>query len=367
MSLPYTRHPWRIIAFLLFVAGLVVGSFLLGAQLRPPTQAALDAATTAVRVTARVEARMMSDRQVLKGIVTPGTTIPVVVPAVTGSTRPVVTSVNVSVGENVSSGTLLGSISGQPIVVVKSSVPLYRALKIGDSGPDVLALEREFRSWGYPITPTGKVDVGLLKVYASLFRAAGLAPPTDAPEQATLQTELFVQLPGDRGTVVSASDVGAGVSEQVPLVTVQVSPDTMTARASVSQLERFKVGAPVDLNANGIQFSGTVAQIGEFVTAKDNTEVSGRDISVRVPEQLTGKLAHGSAVTVSSIAAEQSGTAVPLTALRSETERSYVVATSGPGDTDRRVDVKVRSTIDGWAFIEPNPRLEPGTQLVVSP
>lgn len=80
-----------------------------------------------------------------------------------------VTSVAITPGTPLISGTPALDIDGDSVIALRSSAPLWRSLKDGDTGQDVEALQEELSSLGYPIVVDGEVGPHTLRAIADLL------------------------------------------------------------------------------------------------------------------------------------------------------------------------------------------------------
>ncbi len=68
----------------------------------------------------------------------------------TGEGEPLVSSVLVREGQHLGEGSVIGTVEGSPVVVLSGSLPSYRALRKGMTGPDVAQLHDAMRVLGLP-------------------------------------------------------------------------------------------------------------------------------------------------------------------------------------------------------------------------
>ena len=87
----------------------------------------------------------MIKQVVLSGKVVAGTQFAIKASPSEGVDRLVLTASPKTVGSVVAPGELVAAVSGRPLLMLPSSVPLYRDIELGDSGPDVAALQPLWR------------------------------------------------------------------------------------------------------------------------------------------------------------------------------------------------------------------------------
>ncbi|MBO3663078.1 peptidoglycan-binding domain-containing protein [Microbacterium stercoris] len=144
------------------------------------------------------------------------------VPAVLQSpTEGVATRVACLPGEKMVSGSSSFSVDGRPLLNLQSEVPIWRDLHLGDSGPDVEALQDTLHSLGLAAGSGGVVSWQTLEGVNSLYKAIG-ASATDAIYRADI-----LWLPVDQFLPVSC-DVALGqqINLQASLATARGEVDS---------------------------------------------------------------------------------------------------------------------------------------------
>ncbi|MFW0773850.1 peptidoglycan-binding protein [Paenarthrobacter nitroguajacolicus] len=370
---------WLLPAASLAVLAALGGAYWVGASTAAGT-APVPSLAVAVPVSAAVERRAVVKQVVLSGKVVPGAESALRASPAAGVDRLVVTEAAKEVGSPVVPGELLAVVSGRPLLVLPSSVPLYRDINPSDSGPDVKALQGVLASFGYACTTTGTFDPATQQALASWYKASGFKAPAPLPQETTANTapknspdamfrwREFVQIPGDTGTVASIAGAGSILAEDGIVARVRVADDTFIARADVVQSESFVVGAPVTVRAGSTVLDTTVVQVSAFLEGdQSKNEIPGKDITVALPPGTQG-FAAGQSVTMTAGSAVAESLAVPLIAIRQDGGIPYLLIegnselierNSGP----RRLEVKVTAQVDGWAAIADVDGLAVGDQV----
>ncbi len=309
----------------------------------------------------------------ISGQVVAGAQIAVKAAAPPGIDRLVVTSAVKAAGDRVAPGELLGVVSGRPLLILPSSVPLYRDIASGDSGPDVTALQGALAGFGYSVATTGTFDAVTQRALSSWYEAAGSKAPsdpaasdtgkqdtmksTDSPGTGAAKTapavvlrwREFVQIPGDAGMIASIAGPGAVLAEDEIVAHVTIAEDTIVARADVLQAESFAAGGSVTVRAGSAVLDTKVAQLSGFKDGDTSkNEVPGKDIALPLPAGTQG-FGAGQSVTLTAGAAAPESLAVPLIAVLQESGNAYVEVEAPDGL--RRVNVKVTTQADGWAAL----------------
>jgi peptidoglycan hydrolase-like protein with peptidoglycan-binding domain len=112
-------------------------------------------------------------------------------------TPAVVTGRVPAVGATLTEGTAALEITGRPVIALAGGLPMYRGLRPGTRGPDVMQLEQTLlRRKFAPGKVDGVYDTETGRAVARLFRACGYDPPTVDPQygQATTQAKQQVEV-----------------------------------------------------------------------------------------------------------------------------------------------------------------------------
>lgn len=424
-----SRNAWVVLLIALFCA-LIAIAVLLSLLIRSPNEAAIHNSQRLPTVTAKVEKRTLNKPiETLEGQISTGANQDIKVPG--GENTSVVTHTAVNPGDTVRSGSLLGRVSGRPVIVLQLPFALYRDIHAGDSGDDVRALQKALAALGlYRGTADGNYNAFTAQAVEALYRRVGAVAPPKVPvssdsDQSTrntpvaklmaphegegkphsatpsatgekpatpntaeqnsatppattapkppppppsftpvLKTEL-IALTAASATVEKVSGVGTVLSTEQPLVRLKIGAPTVSFRAAVSQVPKLPVGTRLEVKGlsddtrHGV---ATVASIGEFNMSSDLGSTAGRDI-VATLEGNTTTLSDGIKVALKTIGEAEtvSGPCVPITALRQEAGKTYVILAK-----DRETfPVKVAETIDGYALLSgKTPPL--GAEVIVS-
>lgn len=155
-----------------------------GTRITSPADAvARTAAPEASEVTVPVELRTLNSEVVTRGDVTSAGAVDITPETGGLETPPVVTGQVPEVGAEIAEGAALLEIVGRPLIALAGELPMYRSLRPGMSGPDVLQLEQTLDRLG--LDP-GKVDDEYTgstgNAVAELFERTGYEPPAPDPQ-----------------------------------------------------------------------------------------------------------------------------------------------------------------------------------------
>ncbi|MFK0038355.1 hypothetical protein ACIQTW_00775 [Paenarthrobacter sp. NPDC090517] len=335
-----------------------------------------------IPVSATVERRAVIKQVVLSGKVLAGAAHAIKASPSEGIDRLVMTSAAKTVGSMVAPGELLAAVSGRPLLVLPSGVPLYRDIELGDSGPDVAALHGALAGFGYAVSSADTFETGTQRALIDWYKAAGHEAPTStpspkaikpgdvdshplstkqAPDAVVFRWKEFVQVPGDTGTIAAMAGNGSVLGEDGIVAQVKIADDSIVARADVVQSESFPVGGAVTVRAGSAVLETKVVLVSDFLEGdQSKNEIPGKDITFAVPPGTQGFAADQS-VTVTAGSAAAESLAVPLIAVRQEEGVPYVLLEKN--GEPRRVNVKVMAQADGWAAIADMDGLAPGDEV----
>jgi hypothetical protein len=166
------------------VAGLIAVVFLAGAgwvaagQIKSPAQIAADTAPpTASLLTAQVERRSLSTEVIARGTGRYGKPEAISLPTSSLKTSTQVISRIAKPDQVLRERSTAMTVSGRPVFVLQGATPMHRDIGPGDSGEDVLQLERALARAGHsPGAVDGRYDGATAGAVARLYRSRGAAP-----------------------------------------------------------------------------------------------------------------------------------------------------------------------------------------------
>jgi peptidoglycan hydrolase-like protein with peptidoglycan-binding domain len=171
----------------LVVAGTAVVSILVGflaaSQVISPAESAARARPPAAEpVTVPVERRVIESRVVTRGDTSFDGAVEVVLPTGDLGAAAVVTGRVPESGATIEETGVLLEVVGRPVIALSGALPMYRSLRPGLRGPDVVQLEEVLARLGLdPGKVDDRYDSATGKAVAELFRRAGYEPPPVSP------------------------------------------------------------------------------------------------------------------------------------------------------------------------------------------
>lgn len=94
-----------------------------------------------------------------------------------GSTVVTALGSDTAVGKPVGNGRVLLWGGDRPVITLKGSFPAYRDLKVGDSGRDVIQLQKALNAVGYGLSVDGQLGSGTMGAMTDLYRENGSQVP----------------------------------------------------------------------------------------------------------------------------------------------------------------------------------------------
>lgn len=334
-----------------FLAGVAIGVVAMSATglaaarlIESPAQlAARSAAPAASVITGVARMRILSDDIVLAGIVHARRTVDVTASAPYPNV--VVTKMPARSGGRVRCGQVIAEIDGRPIVLLRGTLPAYRDLHEGDSGPDVAQLQAALIRLGYAdFDPSGSFGpstayaVGLLYDHVG-YSAPSFRPPVKKhakhapPPTPYLPMSEVSFIPAASALVVSAAArVGSEVTSGQVVLRLAVGKPYVTAMLSADQANHASTGIPARIALSNTIMDGVIARISALPAYA--TQGHGRPeypVVVTSKRPLSQRLI-GSAVRLTLMAPVTNGRvlAVPLTAIFSAAARAGTSSVRGP-------------------------------------
>jgi len=185
----------------------------------------------------------------------------------------VVTKMIARLGGRVQPGHVIAEIDGRPIILLRGSLPAYRDLREGDSGPDVTQLQTALIRLGYAdFDPSGYFGPSTAHALALLYEQLGYSvptyrkpvkkhakPPTPTPYLPMGEVSF---IPAASALVVSsAASTGSEVSAGQVVLRLAVGKPYVTGMLSAQQANLARAGIPARIAWPGAIKAGVVARI----------------------------------------------------------------------------------------------------------
>lgn len=372
-----------------FLAGVAIGVIAMSATglaaarlIESPTQlAARSAAPAASVITGVARMRMLSDDIVLAGIVRAGRTVDVTASAPYATV--VVTKMSARSGGRVRTGQVIAEIDGRPIVLLRGTLPAYRDLREGDSGPDVTQLQAALIRLGYPdfdqsgfFGPSTAGAVGLLYHHLG-YSAPSYRPPAQkhvkhppSPTPYLPMSEVSFIPAASALVLPTAARVGSEVTPGQVVLRLAVGRPYVTGMLSADQANRASTGIPARIALSNTIMDGVIARISAIPAHAAQADGQPEyPVVVTSTRPLSQRLI-GSAVRLTLMAPVTNGPvlAVPVTAVFSAAagRSTFVVLVTVKGRR-RQVPVSTGPTAGGFVAVQPAApgALRPGDQVLI--
>jgi Putative peptidoglycan binding domain len=269
-----------VAAALLAVGGLIGASFV-----KSPQQLAADtAAPPATVITAPVVSQVLTSSVQMRGVVYPSTQYDVYVsaPSSGSSSSPgaggastttsssagastgvvYISRLRVAVGDTIRNGEQLAELDGEPLFVLRGSVPAWRDLVPGESGPDVAELQDALASLGYYDggDTAGYFGAATEDAVSLYYEHLGYTAPSSGGVPAT----DVVFLPSLPASVVAVNGAAGQQPGQPFLELAARGSLALTGELPPAYAGQVKPGLKVSVfdEVTGIRASGTVANLG---------------------------------------------------------------------------------------------------------
>jgi hypothetical protein len=265
-----------IAAALLAVGGLIGASFV-----KSPQQLAADTAAPRPTVTtAPVVSQVLTSSVQMRGVIYPSTQYDVYVSAPSSSSSSgsaaggsssaagastgavYISKLEVAAGDTITNGEQLAELDGEPLFVLAGSVPVWRDLVPGESGPDVTELQNALASLGYydgGDTP-GYFGAATQDAVSLYYEHLGYTPPSSGGVPAA----DVVFLPSLPASVVA---VNGATGQQPGQPFLELAPRgslALTGELPPAYAGQVKPGLKVSIfdEVTGIHATGSVAGLG---------------------------------------------------------------------------------------------------------
>lgn len=280
--------------------------------------------------------------------------------------QPIVTRIFRHRGSTVGQGSVLLEVAGQPFFVLQGTVPAYRNLEPGETGPDVTELQDDLESLGYSTgaDTSGSFWRGTSAAVDAFYKGIGYTPQqiTSGPKAdrgpvVPLGQFTFVpQLPAR--IVTLSARVGQSISASA--LTLAIGKPTISGQLNPSEATLVRPGMKVTITqpGSGVTIPGRITSV-SHVTASKASVSGGLYVHVGIkPDRPLPMSLVGQDLSLTIAAARSDGAvlAVPEAAVFASADgRTYVSKLVGSA----AVRVPVQVGMSGGGLLQVIP-LQPG-------
>lgn len=336
-------------------------------------------------VTVPVERRALEDTIVTRGNIVKTDVVSISWPSL-NVPRPVVTSLEAALGDQVDEGQVVASVSGRPVIVLRGAFPMFRELVPGVKGVDVVQLQESLTRLGlYDGEIDGSFGWSTQRAVRDLYRensyepsrfvaiatpgenaegAGSIQPTVTTGIQVPLDELVFVpELPAD--VVATHVKVGAIPAPAGPLLDLSAGEVLVTTALPAWQIETIEVGTRATIIDEVTATSLTAEVVAIAAEPEPGSEVLEREVRLRPLESAGHLVGTNVRVTFTLAATEGPVMAVPITAVWTSGETRFV--TVSETGTHRDVAVETGLVVGGWVEIrDTDGALAEGDQVVVT-
>lgn len=266
-----------------------------------------------------------------------------------GLAEGVLTSVDVTHGELVGSGTVLYTVDLRPVVLVEGEIPVFRDLVIGSQGPDVAQLRAHLQSGGHLRSTRSSTTFDAITELAvkRWQRSLGVDP------DGRVRAGDVIFSPGLPVRVSTGSASPGDLTEPgVAVVGATASVPSFTVTLAADQAAVVPTEGPVTVSGAGHAWAGLIGSAQQLestlvltLTGADGGPVCGAECDAMTPPASGGASVFQADIT---IVPETVGPVVPVAAIGRTGAGDHVVTlTAG-----RQVRVRVLASADGMAVVE---------------
>lgn len=272
-------------------------------------------------------------------------------------------------GSTVAQGSVLLEVAGQPFFVLQGTVPSYRNLEPGETGPDVAQLQADLQSLGYSTggDASGTFGPGTSAAVAAFYAGIGYQPQritagqkADRGPVVPLGQYSFVPRLPARIVSLNAT-VGQPVSGSA--LTLAIGNPTVSGQVNPADAKVLRPGMKLTLtvSGSGLKIAGRVTSVSQVTASK--ASISGGlyiHIGIRprrpLPMSLVGQ---DLSLTITTARSHGAVLAVPEAAVFASADgRTYVAKLAGTSVV--RVPVQIGTV--GGGLLEVTP-LQPGALI----
>jgi hypothetical protein len=293
-------------------------------------------------------------------------------------------------GQVIRQGQRIYTVSGSPVVLLYGSVPSYRDLSEGLTGPDVTELNRDLVRLGYttsaalgPRSGWDYYSAGTAYAVGLLQARLGLTVTGTLPlgQAAFLPGPALVTGPGTStvlGGPATAGSVVLTATSIIPVVTIDLDP---AQQPEVKDGDRVAITLP-----DGSTTPGVITQVGRVASSSStsgtssgssgstaagssNSSAAGSGATITVLASLThpkaaGKLNQAAVTVTITTGSAPDALTVPVNALLAQPGGRYAVEVTGPGG-HHLVTVTPGLFDDAAGLVQVAGNLTPGQHVVV--
>jgi peptidoglycan hydrolase-like protein with peptidoglycan-binding domain len=350
------RSNRNVVIAALFVVLLVGGTWVVASRQQSPQQAAANATPPPdTNVLVPVERRRLEKPLVFRCSGSTPIQVNVDLPLLPEGFVPVITGIGVGSSGEAKEGMVLLEVSNRPVILLYGTLPAYRSLHAGDTGKDVVQLQRALRRLGLTTAVDGEFGSSTQRAVSELYRFRRYSPLYDdsAAEQGPrvpMGEIVFVpRFPAYAKLLVGK----AKRVEDGPLAEIFAGQILIRGTVPSTDANALKQGLSVEIadDLAGTSFAGKIVSIGPSTEGEFG---QGRVVSIAPLKPLMATTL-GADFRCSSVIARTEDTAlvVPITAVLADPAGGNYVLVSDRAGLAHRVDVTIGLSATTYVEIRP--------------
>jgi hypothetical protein len=247
-----------------------------------------------------------------------------------------------SAGQVIRRGQVLYRVGNAPVVLLYGSLPFYRSLSDGMSGPDVRQLNENLVVLGYATRAELDPDSDYFSA-ETMYALELYQDHLGIDETGTLAAGQVVFLPSAIRVVSVSAQVGGAAGPGAAVIQGTSTVRRVAVALDAAEQSYVKAGDQVTITLPGNQTTpGLVASVGTVATTPSGstTPVINVDVTPTDPAA-TGSLDQAPVEVSITTASVSDVLIVPIDALLATTNGGYAVEVAGPGDVHHLVPVSL--------------------------
>jgi len=307
-------------------------------------------------------------------------TVTVLPSAVDGAYRQVITSAPLQRGDAVALGDQVVSVAAAPVFALKGTVPSFRVMVLGDSGPDVTQLADSLTELGYLARPPKTMTSAVVAATARFLADRSVAVPVDTLMSTGIDGRMFAFIP-DFPAIVIDTDLLAGTDLDTTKNGLILGQGAIELVVAPSQNNiNLLPGTSVSATCDAVTITGKTTSTTRVWQAAAASTATSLDASAQTDGRAT--LATGYVVSTAAdlstllkatctatATAGQGGATmitVPAAAIFTSTDGTSNLHIQTRGTEFRTVPIQLGSSISGWVqLVNPPRELTATTPLIV--
>ena len=272
----------------------------------------------------------------------------------------VVTSVQVSHGEEVAAGDMAVEVSGRPVIVLPGRFPAYRDLVLDDSGPDVAQMQRALAELGLRAEePSGVMDAATVRQSDMMYERVGYESGSSRGVAAVPRSEVVYVDGLPRIVAQPPRPLGSRLAQGESVLVLAGTRLQADCPITAAQELLLSVGMEAEMELDdGTRVAATVGELTVPVQrAAAPEDPNARRLRLTPAEALSeGRLGQTALVTVVLSGDSTRRLAVPTTAIVNHADGTAIIVVEAAEGRLDDIRVRLGAAAGGWVAIDADDR-----------